>query len=214
MISLFSVTAAVLFGLNTGLHLFWKKYGNVTKALILPTVLLCGLAVNVHLSPVVITAAFFSWLGDVLLERQGVKWFTAGGIAFMASHLCYGASYVKRIDFSDVNYFLAVPVLILYLSVCALTVAKVGKTAPAKMPPLLLLYLVTNAAMNFFALMLMLSGNGIPGAVVFLGAVLFFISDNCLFFECFHEKKPNLFIPVMATYIFGEFMIVTGSALL
>lgn len=208
------ITAAVLFCVNTVLHLFLKRYKNVTKAFILPTVLFLALAVNPLLAPAVIAAAVFSWLGDVLLEKQGMKWFTAGGIAFMLSHLCYGISYLPHIDFAAVNYFIAVPVFAVYLAVCLITVGRVKKSAPAKMPPLLLLYLATNALMNIFALMLVMSSMNIPGAVIYAGAVLFFISDNCLFIECFHEKKPNLFLPVMGTYIFGELMIAAGSALL
>lgn len=210
----FSIPALILFLTNSFLHLFWKKHSNLTKALIMPTVILCGYLTGGRPETVTLIAALFSWLGDILLEKNGFRWFTAGGLAFIVSHLCYGLSYIPDINAGAFNPYVLIPVCILYLAAAVSTVWNIRKSAPEKSSGLLLIYLLSNAFMNTLALMVMLGTKSVYGIIIYIGAVLFFISDNCLFYECFHPKKPNLFVPVMATYIFGEFMIVVGSALI
>lgn len=203
----------VFFVVNSLFHLFLHKFGNITKALIMPSILICCFCINRPISPILIGAVAASWLGDVLLERDGFRWFTAGGLAFMASHMLYGLSYIPAISFSNVPAAVVITIAIVYCVISCSTIYNIRKTAPEKSMILLLLYLFTNAFMNILALTRMLSNFSIFSIIIYIGAVLFFISDNCLFYECFHSKKPNLFVPVMATYIAGEFMIAVGSVL-
>lgn len=76
------------------------------------------------------------------------------------------------------------------------------------------LYLSLNAMMNIFMLMHMTSAFGTGSLLMFIGAVLFFVSDNFLFLEFFHRKKPDFFYVVMPTYIAGEFLIAHGLTML
>lgn len=201
------------FAVNALLHLFLHKFGNLTKALIMPSILLCCFCVNRALPPVLIAAVVTSWLGDVLLEKNGFKWFTAGGLAFMASHMLYGLSYIPAINANKPPLLVLIPAVLIYCAVSCSTVWNIRKTAPKNSAVLLLLYLFTNAFMNILALMQLVTCVSTLTVIIYIGAVLFFISDNCLFYECFHKSKPNLFVPVMATYITGEFMIAFCSAL-
>ncbi len=196
------------------LHLFWKKHGNLTKALLLPSILVYYLVSAAKPSVIIIIAICASWLGDVLLEKSGIKWFTAGGISFMLSHLMYTAAYALRTDFGAVKAAIVIPAAAVYIAVTLLTIKAIKPSAPKNLIFPLWLYLFFNASMNTFALMLLTARPCAGSAVIFAGAVLFFISDNCLFIECFHSKKPNLFYPVMGTYIVGEFMIAQGLIML
>lgn len=209
-----TILGLVLFAVNSLLHLFWKKHGNLTKAFIMPTIVLSAFLINGKLSWMIIVSAVFSWLGDLLLEKEGIRWFTAGGLAFIVSHLLYGLFFFSRIGFADVNRYIVVPVCAVYCLISVSTIWNIRKTSPEKTTGLLLLYLFANAFMNTTSLAHMLTDRSPASIAIYVGAVLFFISDNCLFYECFHKKRPNLFIPVMSTYIAGEFLIVAGSALL
>lgn len=212
--TIFRIVSFAFFAINSVLHLFWKKHGSLTKSLILPSIMLCYFSIAETISPVWVIAAIASWLGDVFLIKPGVKWFTAGGLFFMLSHMVYGLSYIPKIDFSSLNFILVAVISVIYCAAAAITIFLIRKSAPERMAPLLYIYLLTNAFMNILALMTMLSSLNPFGILIYIGAVLFFISDNFLFIECFHEKKPNYFRTVMSTYITGEFLIALGSALL
>ena len=91
-----------VFIIATAIHLYAslkqdKKMRNMTKPFILLALLgFYVLAARVP-STFIILALIFSWLGDVLLMPKGVKWFTAGGIAFMISHVFFILGYLKDV---------------------------------------------------------------------------------------------------------------------
>lgn len=208
----FRIICFTVFAINSVLHLFWNKHGNITKAIILPSIMLCYFSVAETISPVWVIAAVASWLGDVLLMKQNIKWFTAGGLFFMLSHLAYGLSYIPHIDFHSLNFIDVIIVSAVYCIIAGVTVFLIRRTAPERMAPLLYIYLLTNAFMNVLALMTVMCNQNVYGAIIYIGAVLFFISDNFLFIEMFYKGRPNFFRTVMSTYILGEFLIALGSA--
>ena len=99
--------------------------------------------------PIVIAAILTSWLGDVLLIPKGVKWFSAGGISFLISHVCFVAAYAYHVDFSVVPLWLIIAAAVAYIAVtalafralapacCAGTGRRVGRShcRPASVPP-------------------------------------------------------------------------------
>lgn len=209
-----AVTGLVLFAVNTALHLFWGKFKNLTKALIIPTVLVVYFCFVKEISWVFVAAVAASWLGDVLLEKQGNAWFTAGGIAFMLSHLLFSVSYIPFIGFHSKRLLLAIPVACVYLLIGLLTAKKTGKTENSIGTGLIFLYLMFNAVMNILAFCLLLCKPSLAGALIYCGAILFYVSDNCLFFEVFRPNGKDWFITVIGTYIAGEFLIALGMALM
>ena len=65
--------------------------------------------------------------------------------------------------------------------------------------------------MNLFAFMLLLSRPSFGSALVFFGAVSFYVSDILLFFNDFYEKPlRRKYFLVMLTYIIAEFCITQG----
>ena len=99
------ILVLILFFIVTGIHLYAslkqdKPLRNKTKPFIL-LLLLAFYCLSVdQVSLTVVLALFFSWLGDVLLIPNGLKWFTAGGISFMISHFFFILSYAGLTDFS------------------------------------------------------------------------------------------------------------------
>ena len=170
-----------------------------------------------NISVVLIVALATSWLGDVLLIPKGNGWFTAGGISFLISHLTFIAVYVTNIDFAKVNWFITVPVAIVYYFIAFKIIMAVKANTPKIMVVPMYLYLLANSTMNVFALMQLLCNPCLATALAYAGAILFFASDCTLFLVRYHENKNIIFkrhFTVMLTYVLGEFLITLGILLL
>ncbi len=206
--------AIALYIVNGLLHIFWAKHKNTTKTFLLITVLLYYITACENLSVIIILAFLFSWAGDVLLEKSDTKFFVLGGISFMLTHLMLTVWNIMNTDFAGVSVPVTLAAAAVYLLLCGLTVYLIRDSSVNVHIGLRFLYLSLNAMMNIFMLMHMMSAFSMGSVLMYIGAVLFFVSDNFLFIEVFHRKKPDLFYIVMPTYIIGEFLIAHGITML
>ena len=210
----------IIFIVSGSVHLYAsykqdKRLRAYTKGFILLSLLGWYCCSVEKASPLVVAALLTSWLGDVLLIPKGKKWFTLGGISFMASHVCFVLIYKAHVSFA------AVPAAVIVLAALCYAAAVwfVFRGLKEHLPKLLFypmfLYLLINGTMNCFALFQLLSVPCFATAITFVGALLFFASDSMLFYVRF--KKDTRFkshFPVMLTYIFAEFLIVLGIIML
>ncbi len=211
--------ALILFFIVTGIHLYAslkqdKKLRACTKPFILLTLLAFYCLSADPVSKLVVLALLFSWLGDVLLIPSGLKWFTAGGISFMISHLFFILSYAALTDFSGVNRSAMAGLPILF----AITTIVIFKFLKPHLPKVLfwpmLLYLLLNGGMNCFAWFRSMSAAGTAAIITAVGALLFYVSDCSLFFVRFDKNsRLKTHFLVMLTYSLGEFLIVLGLIL-
>ena len=205
-----------VFFLSAGIHLYasWKKdkpLRNKTKPIIVLSLLVfyCCTADPILLT--VVAALFFSWLGDVLLIPKGNKWFTAGGIAFIFSHIFFIISYARQVDFKAFSPGLAVLLVVFFVSAALLWFRYLRPHLPEKLFYPMLIYLIINGLMNCFAWFRSLTIGGAAGFITALGALLFFVSDSTLFYVRFHKRsRLKTHFTVMLTYILAEFLIVLG----
>ncbi|MBQ6265565.1 MAG: lysoplasmalogenase [Clostridia bacterium] len=212
----------VLLAVSGVAHLYgsWvkkEKLRAVTKPMLLLFIILYYITSGVRINPLLIAALAASWLGDVLLIPKGNAWFTAGGTAFMLAHFLFIAVYVPQVDFSKVNWFVAVPAAVAYYSVSAVIIHLLRPTTPKKMQIPMYVYLLANSTMNVFALMQLISNPCAGSVVAYTGAVLFFVSDCTLFLVRYYKKPEIVFkqhFTVMLTYIVGEFLITQGIIML
>ena len=205
-----------VFIVSTAIHLYAslkqdRRLRNITKPFILLALLgfYCFAAENILTA--IVLALLFSWLGDVLLMPQGVKWFTAGGIAFMVSHLFFIIGYSKDVQFSSLN--LPAVILLALLFICAVFIifSKLRIYLPKVLFYPMFVYLLLNGAMNCFAIYRFLSRPSAATLITCIGAVLFFISDSSLFFVRFNKNgRLKTHFLVMLTYSIGEFLIILG----
>ena len=214
-----NIVALILFIIVTGIHLYAslkqdKKLRAATKPFILLTLLAfyCLSAKPVMLF--VVLALLFSWLGDVLLIPAGLKWFTAGGISFMVSHLFFILSYAKLTDFTRVSR--AAMIILPVIFICSTLI--IFKYLRPHLPKVLfypmLLYLLLNGAMNCFAWFRSLSAAGTAAVITAVGALMFYVSDCSLFFVRFDKNsRLKTHFLVMLTYSLGELLIVLGLIL-
>ncbi len=156
-----------------------------------------------------------SWLGDVLLMPKGNRWFIAGGISFLASHVLFIFVYLPHINRAAVPVWAVAAAAAAYIAVSAAVMRAIWSDTPGGMRVPMFLYLAANSTMNVFALMMLLSAPGADAALAMAGAVMFFASDCVLFLSRYWTKKdriPKRGFIIMLTYIAGEALITLGMA--
>ncbi len=205
-----------IFLISTAIHLYGsirqdKKLRNLTKPILLASLFGFYYVSAKVVLPAILLALFFSWLGDVLLMPSGVKWFTAGGIAFMVSHAFFIAGYCSEIDFSRIHPLIILPLAAVFIGLVCFIFSKLKPHLPKILFYPMFFYLLINGTMNCFAIFRMISKPCTPTIITCIGAILFFISDSTLFFVRF--KKDGLLKThfwVMLTYSIGELLIIIG----
>lgn len=210
------------FAVLSAVHLYYswidhKRGRAVTKPFPLMLLLLYYVCSGRGGAPLLVFALLTSWLGDVLLIPKGHKWFTAGGISFMLSHFLFIAVYVERISFGQVRWLPIILLAAVYYGISAKIISMLWPFTPKKMRGVMYVYLLANSTMNVFAFMQMITTMSPGGAVAYAGALLFFVSDCCLFLVRYYQKKKLVFkdhFTVMWTYLLGEFLIVQGILML
>ena len=209
----------LVFVISTTIHLYAsiksnKPLRDKTKPFILLSLLglYCFSVEKIEIT--VVLALIFSWLGDILLIPKGIKWFTAGGIAFMISHFFFILSYNKTINFDVINPTIIVVLAVFFIVIVSFIFSKLKEHLPKPLFYPMYLYLLINGTMNCFAVFRFLTSMDLGGIITVIGAALFFVSDSALFFVRF---KKNCLLKthflVMLTYSIGEFLIVLGLIL-
>ena len=205
-----------VFLVSTAVHLYASlrkdtRLRNMTKPFILLSLLGFYVLAARSVSAAVVLALLFSWLGDVLLIPKGVKWFTAGGIAFMISHAFFVAAYTKDVVFSRIPVFLIVLLAVFFAAAVAFIFSKLKPHLPKALFYPMFLYLLINGTMNCFAIFRCVSAPSAATLTTAIGAALFFVSDTALFFVRFKKDgRLKTHFLVMLTYSIGEFLIVLG----
>ena len=206
----------VFFILSTSVHLYAsfkrdQRMRNITKPMILLSLMGFYVFAAGSFSWIVMLALLFSWIGDILLMRRGVKWFFAGGISFTVSHVLFIVRYLQDIDFARVPVLLIIGFAVLFMSPVVMLFSKLTKHLPKNLEAPLFLYLLLNGAMNCFAAYRCASIPNLMTVLTALGAVLFFVSDALLFVVRFYKRSLiKSHFGVMLTYSLGEFLIVLG----
>ena len=204
------------FVVSTAIHLYASlrkdtRTRNITKPFILLSLLGFYVLAARSVSAAVILALVFSWIGDVLLIPKGIKWFTAGGIAFMISHAFFVVGYLKDIVFSRIPVFLILMLAVLFAAAVSFIFSKLKPHLPKALFYPMFLYLLINGAMNCFAIFRCVSMPTAATITTAIGAALFFVSDTSLFFVRFKkDSRLKTHFLVMLTYSIGEFLIVLG----
>lgn len=205
-----------VFFVSTAIHLFASarqdtRMRNISKPFLLLSLLGFYVLAARSVSAAIVLALIFSWIGDVLLMPKGVKWFTAGGIAFMISHAFFILGYMKDIVFSRIPVPLIVFLAVFFAATVTFIFSKLKLHLPKALFYPMFLYLLINGAMNCFAIFRCVSLPTAATLTTAIGAALFFASDTSLFFVRFKkDSRLKTHFLVMLTYSIGEFLIVCG----
>lgn len=210
-----------LFALVSIIHLYAsmkkdKKLRSISKVFILPFLILIYIfSVTDGIKAFFVAALIFSWLGDIFLIFKGHVFFAFGGIAFGLAHIFFMVSYAPYIHLNETGIIIMCIASLIYCLYIFFYFKDLKSFIPKPLFFPMVLYLISNAAMNCFALALFISNPNIITGIIYFGALLFFISDSNLFHVRFKttENNQNHFI-VMLSYIIAEYLIVLGMAII
>ena len=148
---------------------------------------------------IILTGLCLSWAGDLLLGLNGSKvWFITGGVFFLLTHFCYitAFSYVSLAFFERdgaLGLFEICFCLILVLLFEIYNRKKGIKLGKLHIPVLIYALVLTTMLSKSIVLAkdLLSGGEYCPAALIFSGALLFFISDFTLTYTILEEKRKT-----------------------
>jgi len=178
----------------------------LTKPLLLPALLVLYLVNVSNPAPLVCTAIFLSFLGDVLLMIKGTGWFIAGASAFLLSWTTYTVEMVR----TSMRWPAAWLIPIIFGTYYALGILaflslrkKMGKTIiPGS------IYFLVLSTMGAFSATYLSGTLAWTALMMTIGAILIMISDYLLAYSIFDRRFKQQDFWIMLTYIAGEFLIV------
>lgn len=158
---------------------------------------------------ILMSALFFSWGGDVFLmfESQHELAFIFGLLSFLIAHICYIVLFTKdsSVGWLKKNVWAAVPILLYGVGLMSWLWSYLNEL---KIPVLV----YASSIMGMGLLALNRKGNVNEGSfwTVFIGALLFVLSDSMIAINKFYEPIPYAQIWIMITYALSQWMIVKG----
>jgi uncharacterized membrane protein YhhN len=163
----------------------------------------------------VLTAFFFSWVGDNFLMFSGSNelFFYAGVGGFFLAQLAYIYIFTRFSEGGGRGYLQRNMVLgFLFLAYVAGIYYLLFPALEGIMKPVILLYALSLIGMSMTALNR--SGRVSPTSFlpVFVGSILFVISDSMIAIDKFYTQIPLAGFWIMITYISAQYLIMRGLA--
>ena len=188
---------------------FWDLARKITKAALMPVLLIYYIVTANNLLSVAIIAIIFSWLGDILLIRKDEpKFFRLGLVAFLLSHIFYIITVVL------LTQSLHIPVLIVSIVVALVAEFLLPRiiNPPKAMRGAVIIYGIVILTMSVYALQYTMSSISLYSVLLFIGSVIFIFSDTLMTYLSF-GKKPKYFNAItMLPYIIAQVLIIFGLA--
>jgi uncharacterized membrane protein YhhN len=206
----------IFYALVSILHLIGEAFNlsiiYYTKPLLIPTLALWWWQ-NSRSSPVrntVLWALVFSTLGDILLMGVGqyAHFFLLGLAAFLVAHVFYIYSF-STLFRGKKGYLQQYPGFILpFLLYLVGLLYWLWSGIPMAMKGAVAVYAATITIMALLALHLRGVISDYSARWLFLGAVLFVLSDSMIAINKFGYPFPEARVAIMGTYIFGQYAMV------
>lgn len=159
----------------------------------------------------ILGALIFSWIGDILLMWSHL--FIYGLGAFLMAHVCYiigfrlaqnGPTRLDQVNFVK-SFFYNLPIYLAAAFVFYLINPNLGGM---KIP--VIAYIIVIVSMVATARDRFKKCNPASFWQVFIGAILFFISDGAIAISRFFVEFPESGILIMGTYAIAQLLIVMG----
>ncbi|AYN03473.1 lysoplasmalogenase [Flavobacterium sp. 140616W15] len=161
---------------------------------------------------ILLGALLFSWIGDVILLFANISeiYFILGLVAFLISHVIYIILFNKQnkpnVSKNKGVFFIGLGFILVYLTTM-LTVL-LPKLGDLQLP--VIVYALTISTMLLYAFSGYLIWKKPANTYIFIGAIVFVLSDSILAMDKFYEPiyKNSFFI--MLTYLMAQYLIVIG----
>lgn len=164
----------------------------------------------------VLMAFFFSWLGDILLmfSDRDERFFFAGVGGFFLAQLSYIIIFT-RFSGSGGKGYLQKNLIVgfLFLGYVAGIFYLLNPGLDGMMKPVLLIYALSLIGMSMMALNRKGRVNRHSFLLVFIGSILFVLSDSMIALDKFYRDIPLAGFWIMLTYIAAQYLIMRGLLL-
>ena len=154
---------------------------------------------------------FFGWLGDIFLMLPNK--FLLGLAAFLIGHILYVIAFIRQTSAfalsRDKLYILVAGFLAVYSYYFYTILAP--SLGVEKYP--VIAYIIVIALMGFFSYTRKQQTNTSSFLLIFLGALLFIISDSILAANKFVAYIANSGLMIMCTYMLAQYAITLGCVL-
>jgi uncharacterized membrane protein YhhN len=166
------------------------------------------------LSKTVVFSLAFFWLGDVLLmfEAEGELYFILGLLAFLVAYLFYMFAYKQHRYEDDTKALIGVqrfrfsfPIVLAGTGLITVLYSHLGNLKiPVIVYALVLVIMVLNALFRFGRT------SAKSFSLVFLGAILFMISDSLIAITKYLQPIAYSGFWIMLSYLAAQYLIVIG----
>ena len=174
-----------------------------TKPLLMVTLVLIYLTSVKKPSFWFVSALFFSFWGDVLLLFKE-QYFVFGLASFLLAHILYikiSASFLKKIKLQKV-VLVSLPFVVFLIGLLYLIKDNLGDML---IP--VVVYGITISSLGAVTLLNYVQEKSTSNLWLFLGAIIFIISDSLIAINKFYEPQEIYGLTIMATYIVAQYLI-------
>ncbi|MCL2782877.1 MAG: lysoplasmalogenase [Propionibacteriaceae bacterium] len=190
---------------------FKETIRKLSKACLMPALVVCYLLGPQHILIWVIAALIASWIGDILLiNKDNPAFFKLGLAAFLISHALYIVAFLTLAG--SLNVFALIISVILAIPLTLAILKLVNANASMKIP--VTAYAVVIVLMSVSALQLMLVRPGHASVIVFIASLIYIFSDSLMAYLLFHNKPKYFNVITMAPYIIAQGAIILGLTLM
>jgi len=156
----------------------------------------------------------FSWLGDVFLMfgDKGFIYFILGLASFFVAQLVYVFLFLRTINLSGKTSFLKKKpyFLIAYIAYGLIVYIALYGVLDSVLKVAVFAYMIVLLGMSVMALNRYGNGHPLSFRYVFIGSILFVISDTLIAINKFLVPIPYEGIFIMTTYISAQYLIMRG----
>lgn len=159
-------------------------------------------------------AFLFSWIGDVLLmlTHKSPLFFILGLSSFLIAQIVYIFLFLKTINLSGKKPLLKKKpyYLIVYIAYGLIVYTLLYNHLDVVFRIALFVYMVALLSMSSMALNRFGNGHSVSFSYVFIGSVLFVLSDTLIAINKFLVAIPYEGLLIMTTYIAAQYLIMRG----
>lgn len=183
----------------------------ITKPFLMPLLIGVYLSIASMPSNLIIAGVTLGFLGDVfLLADKNPKCFILGLLSFLAGHILYIIAVVDKIESVRLVPILLLAAIYSLIYICIFSSIK-SSLGKMKLPAFIYgLILLTLNLVAFYNLCLV---PNYQNTLLFLGTILFCVSDYTLSRNIFVKPIKYGHFYIMITYILAQTLIVLGMAL-
>ncbi len=183
--------------------LFSDKLAFISKPFIITTLVIVYLAAVEKPNFWYVSALFFSFWGDVLLLFKE-QFFVFGLASFLLAHVLYikiTLSFIKKVSVQKI-VIASVPFVLFLCSLLYLIIDNLGEM---KIP--VIVYGIVISCFGVVSFLNYIQEKNTANLWLFLGTLLFVVSDSLIAINKFYEPKEFYTISIMLTYIVAQYLI-------